>query len=138
MGELSRDDFFAARTLPRDVVEIPGRGTVTMQGLTGRQRDDYENSCVVTKNGKRSFNVIDARAKLVALSAIDPDTGKRKFSNADIPQLSAMPAKELDRLFSVAQKLSGISDEDITELGKLSDDDQGASSSSDLPNASEE
>lgn len=134
MGELSREQFLSGRALQREAVEIPELGgTMTMQGLTGKQRDEYEASCVIQKGNKRTFNIVDARAKLVCLSAIDPDSGKRKFTTADIPALSQMPAKALDRLFAVAQRLSGITDEDIAELGKLSDDDQGGSSSSDLP-----
>ena len=136
---LTRDTFLAARTaLPRQTVDIPELGgAVIVQGLTGKQRDQYENSCIVQKNGKRSFNVIDARAKLVALSVVD-EHGKRLFTDQqDISALSAMSSVVLDRLFGVAQKLSGISDEDVDDLGKLFGDDPPASSPSDSPDNSE-
>lgn len=131
---LNREAFLAARTaLPRETVSIPEMGgSVIVQGLTGKQRDQYEQSCVVTKNGKRTFSVVDARAKLVMLSLVD-GTGARLFESSDVATLSAMPSRVLDRLFSVAQRLSGISDEDVEELGKLFGDDQGGSSPSDSP-----
>ena|SRR3989304_6613436 len=135
---LTREQFLAARpALPRQTVEIPELGgTVIVQGLTGKQRDQYESSCLVQKNNKRTFNLIDARAKLVALTVVD-DRGTRLFSEHDIPTLSAMSSVVLDRLFGVAQKLSGIGDEDLDELGKLFGDDPPVSSPSDSPNASE-
>ncbi len=132
MGDLlNRESFLAARTaLPRTTVDIPELGgAVLVQGLTGKQRDQYESSCIVQKNGKRTFNMIDARAKLVALSVVDA-SGKRLFGEGDIAALSAMPANVIDRIFSAAQKLSGISDEDIEDLGKLFEGDQPESSPS--------
>lgn len=137
LPKLTREAFLAAQDLPEEIVQIDGLGVLTVRGLTGKQRDDYEASCVMQKGNKRSFNIRDARAKLVALSVIGDD-GKRMFTNADIATLSTLPAKHLDKVFEVAQRLSGISDDDIAELGKLSDDDLGESSSSDLPNDSED
>ncbi|OFW37657.1 MAG: hypothetical protein A3J29_06180 [Acidobacteria bacterium RIFCSPLOWO2_12_FULL_67_14b] len=136
-GILGREAFLAARTdLPRERVDVPELGGVVLvQGLTGKQRDQYEASCVVQKGNKRTFNLIDARAKLVALSVVGED-GKRLFREEDLPALSAMPAQILDRIFSVAQRLSGISDQDVDELGQLFGDDPDGSSPSGSPASS--
>lgn len=129
MGTLNRDAFLSARApLPRQTVQIPELGgDVIVQGLTGKQRDQYEASCVIQKKNERRFNLIDARAKLVALSVVD-EGGKRLFTDADLPTLSALPAAIVDRIFTVAQKLSGITDQDIDELGQNSDSDRPESS----------
>lgn len=129
MAILNREAFFGAHAkLPRETVHIEELGgSVIVQGLTGKQRDQYETSCIVQKGNKRTFNLVDARAKLVMLAIVDAD-GVRLFQTSDVAQLSAMPAAVLDRLFSVAQRLSGISDEDQEELGKLFGEDPADSS----------
>ena len=128
---ITREAFFAKRSLPRETVHIPELGgDVIVQGLTGKQRDQYEASCVQTKNGQRTFNLLDARAKLIALSVVNED-GKRFFEGSDVAGISAMPAAIVDRIFAVAQRLSGITQQDVEDLGKLFSDDPDESSRSD-------
>ena len=133
----TKDAFFAGPIQRQtEVVKIPGIGNVIVRGMTAKERDQYETSCIIQKNGKRNFNLIDARAKLVMLTVVD-EKGDRLFNASDVSRLSGMPASVIDKLFTVAQKLSGISDEDIDELGgelgKDYGEDQPDSSPSDLP-----
>ena len=129
----TKDAFFAGPIQRQtEVVKIPGIGNVIVKGMTAKERDQYETSCIVQKNGKRNFNLIDARAKLVMLTVVD-EKGDRLFEASDVSRLSGMPASVIDKLFTVAQKLSGISDEDVEDLGKILGEDQLDSSPSDLP-----
>jgi|TARA_R110000744_G_scaffold255623_2_gene371098 hypothetical protein len=113
----TKDAFFAgALQRQTEVVFIAGIGNVMVRGMTAKERDQYETSCIVQKNGKRNFNLIDARAKLVMLTVVD-ENNDRLFDASDVSRLSGMPASVIDKLFTVAQKLSGISDEDIDDLG---------------------
>ena len=129
----TKDGFFAgASQRQTEVVKIADIGNVIVKGMTAKERDQYETSFIVQKNGKRNFNLIDARAKLVMLTVVD-EKGDRLFEASDVSRLSGMPASVIDKLFTVAQKLSGISDEDVEDLGKILGEDQLDSSPSDLP-----
>tara|TARA_R110002020_G_scaffold237758_4_gene450126 strand:- start:185 stop:619 length:435 start_codon:yes stop_codon:yes gene_type:complete len=138
-GYVTKDVFFSAKIQrPTERVHIAEmHGDIIVQGMTAKERDQYETSCIVQKNGRRNFNLIDARAKLVMLSVVD-DKGTRLFDASDVSRLSQMPASVIDKLFTVAQKLSGISDEDVEELGKILGEDQSDSSPLGLPLDSEE
>ena len=119
MGYVTRDAIFGGMTLPREEVSAFG-GRVIVQGLTVNQRDDFEAGCLITeRNGKQRVNVLGMRAKLVALCCINQD-GSRLFEDADALKIGALPAKDVERVFEAAQRLSGISDRDLEELEKNS------------------
>lgn len=89
---------------------------VYVKNLTGEERDEFEGSLLKKdNNGKRVLAYSDLRAKLVARTACD-ETGKRLFSDSDIALLTKKSAAPLQRIFEKAQKLSGLSAEDVTEL----------------------
>ena len=102
-----------------DVAVPEWGGTVRMCALSGDERDAYEKSIVrVTGKGKsesREIVMEGIRAKLVARSAVD-DKGARLFTDAQVSALGKKNAAVLDRLFAVAQRLSGLSKEDVDEL----------------------
>jgi hypothetical protein len=45
------------------------------------------------------------------------EDGSRTFSDADVIALGEARADVIDRLFGIAQRLSGMRDEDVDELG---------------------
>ena len=118
MKRLSRADF-AAVQCPTKVVNIPVLGgDVLVRGMTGVERDAYESSMFTGKGKSRDINMRNVRAKLVVACACDLETGERLFTDADIDFVGAMPAKVLDPIFTAAQQLSAISEEDLETLGK--------------------
>jgi hypothetical protein len=114
--KLSRDDILKADDLIREEVDVPEwGGAVTVRGLTGRERDEFEAS-IMERRGKRLVpNVANVRAKLVARCCIDDD-GKRLFSDGDAEDLGGKSAAAMERIYGVAARLSGMTDEDIEEL----------------------
>lgn len=118
MGLLSREQILQAEDLVYEDVEVPEwGGTVRVRGLTGAERDQFEAS-IVSLNGRQSkVDTRNVRAKLAALTIIDED-GKRLFTDQDVRQLGLKSAAALDRVFDVAQRLSGLSDQDIEELAE--------------------
>lgn len=107
--------------LPREVVEVPELETsFTVQGMSGKERDAFEGSCfATTANGKRRvFTSDNIRAKLLVHSIIDEDTGQLMFTENDIADIGALPGVIVNRLFEVAQRLSGLRNEDVEELAK--------------------
>lgn len=113
---LTREKILAADDMRQERLEVPEwGGDVIVRGLTGEQRDRFENSLWKGRGKQRIVVSTNMRAKFVALSVVD-DKGKLLFSPADVLALSAKSAKGLDRIFAKAQELSGISDEDVAEL----------------------
>ena len=115
---LSRADILKATAPPREAVHVLD-GTVLVRGMTGAERDAFEASCFEGRGKKRDFNMRNLRAKLVAYCCID-DEGRRLFTDEDVIALGAVRADVIDKLFGVAQRLSGMRDEDVDELGLTS------------------
>lgn len=123
MTILTKQAIMAALDLPTEDVEVPEwGGSVRVRGLTGAERDAFEAS-VVRRTGKRSTDVemdlTDFRAKLVVRCMVD-EYGMRLFDDEDIPNLGSKSAVALNRVFEVAQRLSGLTESDIDELKKAS------------------
>lgn len=129
---LTRDDIFRAVDVHTEVVDVPEwGGAVTVRGMTGRERDQYEQSMLVAdKKGSLKPDMTDARARIVVACAIDAD-GNRLFADkGDVLMLSMKSAAALDRVSAVASVLSGISDRDLEDLVKNSGSDQSDDSGS--------
>ena len=118
-----------APVLPEETVHVEQWGRdVTLRGLTSRERDLFEEDNLnrgraLASNGAGQRNpTIQAdlknfRARLVARHIVE--NGMRPFANARGEELLGdQPAKVLDRLFAISQRLSGFSAEDVEALAK--------------------
>ena len=115
---LTRQQILDAQDIESQVVEVPEwGGSVMVQGLTGTERDHFESALLKGRGKNTTLNMQNVRAKLVAESVVNGD-GERMFTDQDVGALGAKSAAALDRVFSVAQKLSGITTEDVEELAK--------------------
>lgn len=109
--------------LPRATVmapELGAEGAVLLRGLTGRERDAFEASLMTAPNapkGGQAKRLEDVRARLIVASVID-ESGALVFGSSDVEMVSAWPASLTHRLFEAVKRLSGMSDEDISEMGK--------------------
>jgi hypothetical protein len=131
MGYLTRDQILKVDDIQFEDVQVPEwGGAVRVRGLTGAQRDELEASVVEQRGRKTRVNLQNLRAKLVAMAAVD-EQGKRVFSDGDVAALGQKSAAALQRVFDAAQRLSGLSDQDIEELTKNSASGQSAASTSD-------
>ena len=120
---LNRDAILQAQDLKQEEMFIPEwDGSLIVKGLTAAERDKYESHLIVQKGKNTTVNMKNARARLVMLSVVD-ESGKQLFTEADISALGTKSAAVLDRIFDVASRLSGISDEDLEELSKNSESD---------------
>lgn len=116
MGLLTRTEILEADDQEYDEVACPEwGGNVRIRSISGRQRDDYEQSMVEDRGNSRKINMRNARAKLVVLCAVD-ESGARLFTPEDLNKLSSKNAKPLDRIFTKAQELVGLTDEDMEKL----------------------
>jgi hypothetical protein len=116
MAYLTRDAILSADDLATRVVSTPEwGGEVLVRGLSGKERDDYESSLLVMKGNTASLKLSNARAKLVSLGVID-ENGKKVFSPSDVQRLGEKSAQALDRVATEIQKLSGLTEEDLSQL----------------------
>lgn len=124
MKLLTRDAILQAEDLPTEDIEVEEwGGAVRVRALTGAERDAFEQSIVEQRGKSTRVNMRNIRAKLVALTVVDAD-GKRLFSDKDAELLGKKSAAALDRVFEVAQRLSGLSPEDMEELSGNSEEGQ--------------
>lgn len=131
MAYLTRDAILSAQDLVTEDVAVPEwGGTVRVRGLTGTERDEIEASMVEQRGRKVHMNMANLRARLCAMSIVDED-GRRLFATVDVKVLGEKSAAALDRVFSVAQRLSGFSKDDIEELTKNSESAPSGASTSD-------
>jgi hypothetical protein len=130
MGLLTRQQILDADDRRKERIAVPEwGGDVYVQGLTAKDRDEFEASCLVRNGKKRDFTMQNIRAKLVCRCIVD-EQGQPMFSVEDIHQLSQKSAAAMTRVFQAAQRLSGLGDEDFDELAKNSETDQKSVSSS--------
>lgn len=117
---LSKEEFLKKRPSRFEDVEIPEwDARVRVRELTSAARDKWEQSNLEDKGkGQMKLRLQNARARLVALAVIDPESGELIFSDEDVLAIGGQSAAVIDRIYDVAARLSGITDEDIEELTK--------------------
>lgn len=113
---LNKQQIIAVNDLTIETMEVPEwGGSVCIRGMTGAERDTFESSIVTMKGQKTNVNMKDIRARLASLSICD-ETGQRLFSETEIHILGKKSAIALQRIFKVAQRLSGIGEQEVQEL----------------------
>jgi|SRR6185312_79210 len=128
---LSKEDILKAEDRGTEEVDVPEwGGTVLVRGLSGRERDEFEVSMAERQGTEFVPNFANTRAKLIARCVVDDD-GKRVFDiYTDVEALGEKSGAAIDRVYSVAARLSGLS-ADAAEKGAANfGGSPGASSSS--------
>jgi len=121
MSILTKDQILSAEDLLTETVEVPEwSGSVIVMTMMASARDQLEASII----GKgKTKNLSDLRAKIVALSVVNEDK-VLLFSFDDVVALGKKSARALDRVFSVAQRLSGFTPGDMEEMAGNSSSDR--------------
>jgi hypothetical protein len=139
---LTRDAILNAEDRQTEIVEVPEwGGSVKVRSLEGFERDRYEAS--LTRMGRdakgrlevEGLNSDNVRARLCAMTIVD-DAGANLFSENDVLILGHKSAAALDRVFSVASRLSHLTDQDVESLMESLGKDQSAASGTDSPETS--
>src|ERR1041384_2261734 len=98
---LSREDILSASDIVTEDCYVPEwGGTVRVRGLTGNERDKYEQSLVTMKGRQLGPKLTGAMARLVALSIVD-EHDKAQFSEDDVITLGRKSAGGLQRVYEV-------------------------------------
>lgn len=117
-------------------VHVPGwGGWVRVSSMPSARRDEFEQQMLEEKKdpetGKTRHvqNLSNFRAKLAAATLVD-EAGNPLFTEAQVRELGQLDAADMDRVFSVAQRLNGFTASDIEELAGNSENVPGDDSSS--------
>lgn len=141
MSALNREEILGADDIRVELVPVPEwDGDVWVKGMTGQERDKFEDELIVRRTvgkGRKSMQVsevslADIRAKLCSMTICN-EHKERLFTEKDVRALSKKGAAALQRVFEVAQELSGITDDDIDELVEELEGDPFVGFVSDLP-----
>lgn len=115
---LNASAILSADDLPRELVEVPEwGGSVYVRTMTAGERDRFEAEH--RRRGESGDAYEDIRARL-AVSTVCDESGALLFTPADVPAISRKSAKALDRIFAAAQRLNGLSSQDVEDLRKNS------------------
>jgi len=123
-------------------VPVPEWGfRLCVRSLEGFERDRYEGSLVRWGKSRQGnlevegSNPENMRAKLVAMTVVEDEEpgAKNLFTDADVLILGHKSAAALDRIFSVAQRLSHLTDKDVEALTEQLGEDQSGVSGSASP-----
>ena len=121
---IDRISFLSATlTVPREDIALPelGEGVVIpVWGMTARERTQFEKG-FTSKTGKTvDDRMREFRERLVVACCKDDD-GKLIFATEDVAALGVKRADVLERIVNAAQRLSGMTKEDIEDTVKNCD-----------------
>jgi len=117
--------------LQDELVDVPEWGyRLRVRSLTGTERDAFEISLLESRGKSREVNLRNMRAKLVAASVRKVDDS-RVFTDGQVEALGKKNAAALQRVFRVAQRLSGLAEDEVDELTAALGEDPSVGSGSD-------
>jgi len=139
---LTKAAILGAQHLPAEEVHVPewagpdGDDVVYVRGMTGAERDLWEMSQYVIRDGEQVPDQANATAKALVKCIVDAE-GNRLFGDRDANELGAQPAVALTRVWRVARRLSGLGPEEVKAAAENFGEAPGRGSSSTSLNGSE-
>jgi len=117
----SADSILNSDDLKYDEVEVPDWGLVRVRGLTGRERELYDQAIATYKpKGKKVDIQVHAhkmRCTLVGLTVVDGN-GDRIFKTPEAREkLGKKSAKHIEAVYDCSARLSGLLAEDEDDDG---------------------
>lgn len=132
MELFTKDEIKNADDAVYEEVPVPEWGPnkgVRLKSLTGTQRDEFEAKSLIQKGANQKLNLTNMRSRLLVMVIVDGN-GNRMFADSDVHSFGRKNAGVIDKLFTVAQKMNGMTDEDIEELSEGFEEDPSADSTS--------
>lgn len=121
MEFLSKQQILAAEDIQVQEVTVPEwGGKVLVRGMSGKERGQFTEAIVDQRGKRQTLRLAEIQIRLCAQCIVEHATGARMFSDDEIAALAGKSAGALQRVAEVAQRLSGLSDDDLDELTKNS------------------
>ena len=116
--ELSKDDILNCDDLKLKEVDIPQwSGSIFIKPMSGTGRDAFETQFVAARN-KGLAAPKHIRSMLAVLTVCDSKGNLLFNSDKDVAKLGNKSGAALDLIFAEAQKINGLSDDDVDALAK--------------------
>lgn len=120
MAKLTANQILEVEDLPFEDVIVPEWGDmkVRISALSGAERDVWQRSVVRIEDDKPIPVWENFCARLLVRCIVDPETGDRVFKDGHAEALGKKSGVVLNRLATIALRLSRLRDSDVAELGK--------------------
>lgn len=119
---LRKDEILGSDDRSFEVVDVPEwNGQVRVGVMTGTERDEFEAECMRARNGQAVTPNI--RARVCAWTMRD-EQGNRMFSTADALELGKKSSIALERVYSAAERVNGLTKEALEAILKNSNGGQ--------------
>ena len=129
---LSKAAIVQAADLLPELVDVPEwGGEVGIRVMTGAERDSFTTECMARADG----DVSGIRGRLLVLVLCDA-VGARLFEDDEQDDLERKSASVLERLSGIAQRVNGLTDDEVQEIAGNSPAGQSGDSGSSLPRLS--
>ena len=113
---LTAEDILNADDIQLERVSVPEwGGDVYVKATNGKEFSDLQAQIIERKGNNQRVNLENIQAKLVAICTCD-ESGKRLFNQRQVDLLAGKSSAALQRVFKVAQRLSGLGDDEIEGL----------------------
>lgn len=123
MGNDLRKSILAAEDIRSEIVEVPEWNVkLEVRGMSGKERATFLRRTTEPGSGEVSFEKF--YPELLIATVRDPETGDPVFEAADRETLNSKSGVALERVASVAQRLSGLAGADVEEAKGNSDSSQ--------------
>jgi len=114
---LDKDAILSANDRATREVEVPEwGGTVIVQAMTGKQRDEFE-AAVQRRSKGDAVDIRGLKVLLVILTTVNQEN-EPLFTLDDADALAAKSGAAIDRIFRAASELNGLAESDIKDLAK--------------------
>lgn len=108
-----RDKIFQAKDIKEELVYVEEWDVkVLVRGLNGKSRSEVLNSAL-TKQG--TFDFVKVYPDLVIATSYDPETNEKIFTKEDRDLINEKSGSALEKIASVAVRLSGLNQKAIED-----------------------
>lgn len=127
---LNKKQILAAPDIKSELVHVPEwGGDVMVCGLSGAQRGELEASILEIKEKSQTVRLQFLKVRMCALAIRDEDN-RRMFDDDELGELGAKSAQAIERIYTVASRLSGMDKEEVEKLAKNLESEGSADSGS--------
>ena len=114
---LDRSAILEAKDSKTESVEVPDwGGSVNVKGLTGNERDSWEQRLVDARKGNTGkIDIRLLKVRFVIACCINGE-GVKLFNDSDAEALNQKSAKAIQIIYDVGQRLSGLSNEEAEKI----------------------
>lgn len=124
---LTRDQFLKPVEIPREEVQLPELGgSVWVKGMSAADRSRFEKEFQTASGKSSKRRMAEVRERLVVACVCD-ENGNNILTTADVEDIGKQSIQVIERIVNVAQRLCGMSNEDVEQMAGNSEETEGDS-----------